>query len=211
VNRSSGRQPPAEAGRRRRLPVGERRAQFVAVGLELFRDRSVYEVSVAEVAHAVGVSVGLVYHHFGSKRGFHVAVVAAAYDELRRVTEPDMGKPAEARLRASMTALLAHLERGGAGWVWLVGGGAAADPDLRELGDRMRAITVSRVLAGLPPGVAPTPLTPLAVRGWVGFMDAVLQFWVRAAGEERRSRDEVVELLVEGLRGCLRAAGVTGV
>ena len=49
--------------------VEETRRQILDAALKLFPARGVQGVSVEAVANAAGVSRGIVYHHFGSKRG----------------------------------------------------------------------------------------------------------------------------------------------
>jgi AcrR family transcriptional regulator len=44
----------------------------------LFRERSVEDVTVEEIAGAAGVAVGSIYNHFGSKAGLHAALVERA-------------------------------------------------------------------------------------------------------------------------------------
>jgi AcrR family transcriptional regulator len=44
----------------------------------LFRERSVEDVTVEEIAGSAGVAVGSIYNHFGSKAGLHAALVERA-------------------------------------------------------------------------------------------------------------------------------------
>lgn len=49
--------------------VEETRRRILKAALSLFPSKGVHNVSVGAVAEAAGVSRGIVYHHFGSKRG----------------------------------------------------------------------------------------------------------------------------------------------
>ncbi len=60
---------------RARLDVEERRKQLVALGNELFSKRTYDEVSIDELARAAGISKGLLYHYFPTKRDFYIATV----------------------------------------------------------------------------------------------------------------------------------------
>ena len=71
---------------RARLEVDERRAQLVRLGIDLFAARAYDEVSIDELARAAGVSKGLLYHYFPTKRDFYVATVSEASRELPDVT-----------------------------------------------------------------------------------------------------------------------------
>src|SRR4051794_37513548 len=94
----------APAGRR--LENDERRSQLLAVGLELFSDSSFDSVSIDEIARRVGISRGLLYHYFSSKRVFYVEVVRlAARELLSRLGRGEARTPNE-RLRSDLTAYL---------------------------------------------------------------------------------------------------------
>jgi TetR/AcrR family transcriptional regulator len=51
---------------------------------EIFRERSVDDVTVEEIAVHAGVAVSSIYNHFGSKAGLHAAVVERAVEVDRR-------------------------------------------------------------------------------------------------------------------------------
>ena len=64
--------PPAT---RTRLRPEDRRAQLIGIGLELLASRrSLDDLPVEELATAAGTSKALLFHYFGSKQGFQVAV-----------------------------------------------------------------------------------------------------------------------------------------
>ncbi len=73
---------------RARLSLDERRQQLLDLGLELFSQRPFEDISVEDIADAAGISRGLLYHYFPSKRDFYVAVVRVAAAELRALIEP---------------------------------------------------------------------------------------------------------------------------
>jgi AcrR family transcriptional regulator len=70
--------PPRAARERARLQVDERRTQLLELGLRLFTDRSYDELSIDDIARAAGISKGLLYHYFPSKRDYYVEVVRRA-------------------------------------------------------------------------------------------------------------------------------------
>ena len=62
------------------------------------------QMEMAAVARRAGVSVGLAYHHFGSKAGLVAAVVDAFYGPLREISlgtaiPPQLDWPARERAR----------------------------------------------------------------------------------------------------------------
>ena len=60
---------------RRRAP-DEKREQIAAAAAELFADRGFAGTTTARIAERAGVSEGIVFHHFGSKRELFRRVVA---------------------------------------------------------------------------------------------------------------------------------------
>src|SRR5262245_3656403 len=82
--------------------AGERREQLLAAALEVFGDRDYDEVSVDEVAEAAGVSHGLVFQYFGSKKGLYIASLEPLIKFFRARIEPDPDLPPVERLRAGL-------------------------------------------------------------------------------------------------------------
>src|SRR3954453_11641873 len=74
------------ASRRARLSTDARRDQLVAVGVDIFSERPYDEVSIDGIAAAAGISKGLLYHYFPSKRDFYVAVVRHGAAQLEAAT-----------------------------------------------------------------------------------------------------------------------------
>lgn len=62
----------------RREQAEARRKQLIAVTLDLFIERGIENVTMAQVASRAGVAPGLLYHYFGSKDGLLSAVLDAA-------------------------------------------------------------------------------------------------------------------------------------
>jgi AcrR family transcriptional regulator len=184
------------------MAVADRRAALLEIGLALFADRTPDEVRVEDVARAAGISTGLLYNYFGSKRQFHVAVVAAAYEHLRAATEPDPQLPPDERLRASLTGFLNHVRENATGWAWLLRGASGADAELVALGDAMRQTVIDRVLGDIPTA---TPAARIAVRGWIGFIEAAAVSWLQ---QPTVDPDQVIDLMVAALHASLDAAGI---
>jgi AcrR family transcriptional regulator len=186
---------------RRRLSVDERRALLLELGLRLFGDRGLDEVSVEDIAREAGVSAGLLYHYFGSKREFHHAVTAHAMDRLQAVTMPDTSLSPGEQLVSSLAAYLGYLRSDSRGWAWLLRGGAG-DGQLAAIAERYRQVVVENVFAGLPPG-SDTPMTRLAVRGWIGSNTEISLHWLPAGEPELGA---VVRLMVAVFLAALEAA-----
>jgi AcrR family transcriptional regulator len=189
---------------RTRLDLDARRKQLVDIGLDLFSDRAYDEIAIDDIAAQAGISKGLLYHYFPSKREFYVAVIRAAAQDLRLRTEPDPDLEPVERLTQSLDAYLRHVEEHARGHATLMRGGIGSDPEVREIVDEARAHNAQRILdAMVQEGAEPTPVIRLAVRGWIGFVEAVTLDWVER-GEV--SRGEVLALLVQTLGWAVTAA-----
>jgi AcrR family transcriptional regulator len=192
-------------GKRSRLTLDERRAQLVALGADIFRDRPYADVSVDDIAAAAGVSKGLLYHYFPSKRDFYVAVLRQAAQEMEALTELDPGLPAERRLREGLDRYLDYVEQHAAGYASVLRAGPGVDPEVEAIIDGVRARMAGRVLDGLPAArPEPSPALLLAVRGWVAFAEAASLEWAERGGV---SRAELRDMLAAMLAAALRTAG----
>ena len=78
---------------RRRLSTGERREQLLSVGARLFSESPYDEVWIEQVAEIAGVSRGLLYHYFPTKRDFFAAVVERESERMMRMTAGDSAPP----------------------------------------------------------------------------------------------------------------------
>jgi AcrR family transcriptional regulator len=72
---------------RTRLDPDARRAQLVALGLRMLSTRPLDKVAIDDIAAEAGISRGLLFHYFPTKRDFHVAVARAAAADLLARTD----------------------------------------------------------------------------------------------------------------------------
>lgn len=198
--------PERPASRARaRLDVDERRAQLVALGIELFGQRPYDEVSIDELAEAAGISKGLLYHYFPTKRDFYVASVREAARQLLATTDTDPALPAEERLRAGLDAYLAYVERHAAAYTTVMRSGVGTDPELSRVVDGTREELLQRIVEGAAQHGA-APLARAALRGFVGFVEAASLEWVQ---HRAVSRDELRDLFAGVLVATLGLASRT--
>jgi AcrR family transcriptional regulator len=193
------------APRRTRLGVDARREQLLRIGAELFSERAYEDVWIDEIAAAAGVSKGLLYHYFRSKRDLVSAVARAEITRIHELTEPDPKLPPQEQLRASIDALLAYLEQHSAAFVAFHRGAFGADPDLRAIDEEGHTRQVDRILAVMTDGQKAPELLRLAIRGWTGFVEATILNWLEAGRPV--PREKVADLLVSALAGIAQASG----
>lgn len=87
-----------------RLSTVERREQIVVAAMKCFADRGFEGTTTRMLARAAGVSEGLIFRHFPTKRSLYKAIIA------RRIQEPPSGlMPAEAAERGDDRAVLTSI------------------------------------------------------------------------------------------------------
>jgi AcrR family transcriptional regulator len=186
-----------------RLDVDERRRQLLELGAELFTRYAYDEISMAGIAREAGISKALLYHYFPSKQAYFQATLAQAAEELRRLTEPEPGKPPVEQLVASLEAWLEWIESHETAYRKLLQS-AASVPEVRELVEGVRSTTADRIIEGMPVPPERRAQARAAALGWLWFMDGATLEWL-----DRRSfdREELKGLLLGTLLGALTAAG----
>lgn len=190
---------------RARLDVDERRAQLLAVGLAAFSARSYDEVAIDELARTAGVSKGLFYHYFPTKRDLYVAALGQAAQQLLDETTTDRRGTPEERLRRGLATYLDFVERHGQAYAALMRGGIGSDPEVASLLEKTRGTFAARILDDVPQQ-APSPLLRAALRGWIGFVETTSLDW---AEHRAAPRDELVALLSAVLFDVIaRATGI---
>ncbi len=191
--------------RRTRLHLDERRAQLLEAGLQLFQVKAYDEVSIEDIAQAVGVSKGLLYHYFGGKKAFYVACVRLAAERLVDASTPDPDLPPPLQALAGLNAYLDFVEERSGVFQALMQGGLGTDPEVAAIVDETREVFVSRVLDAA--GVAvDRPVFRLAARAHIGAVEAASLAWLSAPGVPR---DQLVALLVNMLGSAIAAADKT--
>jgi AcrR family transcriptional regulator len=195
----------APASRQRRK-VEERREQLLDLALELFIHRTYEELSIDDIAQAAGISKGLLYHYFPSKRAFYVAAVGKAADHLLEATEvtpaDPAGVPTIAELRRGMGTYLAYVEERAESYKFLLRGGMGGDTEVRAILEEARTRFAERIERGL--GAPIHPRVRIAIRGWVGFVEAASLEWIEHKDMERNA---LAAFLVETFLAVLRTSG----
>ncbi len=190
-----------------RLDVDERRKQLVALGIELFAERTYDDVSIDELAQAAGISKGLLYHYFPTKRDFYVATVKqAAQDLFERTATPEGMDPLE-RLRAGLDAYLDYVVKHGKPYASLLRGGVGSDSEVAAIVDGTRDAFIARLLEGAPfPGASGGPLLRIVLRGWIGFVEAATIEWidVRRQVKKEALRDLLIQTLLKAVQAASR-------
>ncbi|MEU9627320.1 TetR/AcrR family transcriptional regulator [Streptomyces luteogriseus] len=191
---------------RRRLSTEERREQLLSVGARLFSESPYDDVWIEQVAEIAGVSRGLLYHYFPTKRDFFAAVVERESERMLRMTAAVPGIPVRDQLAAGLETFLEYVEAHAHGYRAFHRADAAGDQAVRRVYQRALAAQERQILAALAadpefgPAFEDRPEVRLAVRGWLAFTTAVCLEWLRGT---ESGREQVRELCTRALLGVL--------
>ncbi|GAA4324899.1 TetR/AcrR family transcriptional regulator [Streptomyces venetus] len=191
---------------RRRLSTEERREQLLSVGARLFSENPYDDVWIEQVAEIAGVSRGLLYHYFPTKRDFFAAVVERESERMLRMTAAVPGVPVREQLPAGLDTFLEYVEAHAHGYRAFHRADAAGDQAVRRVYQRALAAQERQILAALAedpefgPAFEVRPEVRLAVRGWLAFIASVCLEWLRGT---ELSREQVRELCARALLGVL--------
>ncbi|MFE4756670.1 TetR/AcrR family transcriptional regulator [Streptomyces mirabilis] len=191
---------------RRRMSTEERREQLLSVGARLFSESPYDEVWIEQVAEIAGVSRGLLYHYFPTKRDFFAAVVERESERMLRLTAAVPGTPVREQLSAGLDTFLAYVEAHAHGFRAFHRADAAGDQAVRRVYQRALAAQEQQILAALdadpdvPGGIEDRPELRIAVRGWLAFTTAVCLEWLRGA---ELTREQLRDLCARALLGAI--------
>jgi AcrR family transcriptional regulator len=186
-----------------RLSAEDRKKQLVRIGLMMLRDQPIHELSVDAIAAEAGISRGLLFHYFPSKRDYYLAVIAAAGRRLLRVTKPDETLAPDQQLREMLVQFVAFIARRRTAYISFVRGAAGGDDFAVEVYDETRAGLSKRILTYLgTPEVADEPASReyLRIHAWLSYAEDLAIEWSGLPESDRPyTADELVDHTIEAL------------
>ena len=185
---------------RTRLPRAEREQQMLAVARGLFAQRGYAEVTMDEVAAAVGVTKPLLYTYFGNKEQLFLAGMHPAAEQLLDavVAAVESADGPASALRSGIHAYFAFLDADQEAWRVLYDetrptGGEIARSST-EYRDRLARL-VTAALHSDSPAVEPLSIAIL------GAAEALGRWWLRTrAIPAERAAELLIRTLEPGLR-----------
>jgi AcrR family transcriptional regulator len=179
--------------KRVRLSREARIQHILAVSQRLFSTHAYDEIAIEDIAAAAGMSKGLVYHYFASKRDLYLATLRHVLSQMLQFTalHPD--------LHAGLAETLSLFERYPGLAKMVLHAGIGVDAEVDALLTEYRQQQLDRVYHGL--GFAdPHPLLLLGLRGWLSLLEEVCMQWVL---QPEVTREQVVLLLEQSLHAIL--------
>lgn len=203
--------------KRVRLDVDERRSQLVVLAIEEFGSRPYDEVSIDAIAEKAGISKGLVYHYFPTKRALYIACVREGATRIVQSIEahPIEGSPFE-QLRTAIDRYLGAVREHGIAFATLMRSGVGADREITEIIDETRDVLLGLLRRGLgelfPDAIdVKGSLLDIALRGWIGLVESSSIAWVEAClaaktKKQAPTAEEVRNLLSDALIAIVTSA-----
>jgi AcrR family transcriptional regulator len=192
----------------RRLENDERRAQLLALGRAAFAAHPYDEVSIDDLAAKAGLSKGLFYYYFPTKRDLYTAAVEAVARELMTSVIASVAKANTPRDRAvaGVDAYLEHVSKQGPAFVGLMRGGIGSDRQIAGVLDKVRSQMLDQFISGAPIGafLRERKLGRIAIRAWIGMVETASVEWLTSKGIDKVDlRDLLVDQLFDLLTRVL--------
>jgi AcrR family transcriptional regulator len=169
---------------RSRLDLNERRTQLLELGIDLFCRYEYDEISIDALAELAGVSKGLLYHYFPSKKEFYLATVKESSMRLQQLTVPDPSLSPAARLNAAIDEHLKYIEERRSSYLAMYRGGFAVAPEVGRIIEEHRSVVFRYFLEGL--GVSkPSPMLRTSLRAWILMVEGASLDWLSNPTVER--------------------------
>jgi AcrR family transcriptional regulator len=184
-----------------RLTSEERREHLLHVGVELLGRHGTADISIEEIAHAAGVSKGLLYHYFPTKDDFLLAVLDRSQTEMDQAQVRDPELSALEQFDRNLDGFLRFVDVHAEGYLAVVNA-RGSEPRVQKLIEERRRrrvdelVALAAVLWDVPRKAARTPLLLAGVEGWLGYSEGVIVRWL---DDREIGRDDVHELLRRAL------------
>ena len=186
-----------------RMTPDARREQLLQAGIRLFREGPYEEISIDDIARSAGVSKGLLYHYFPTKRDFLVAAVANSVDELTGLLTFDPSLTPDEQADASIDTFLGYVEERSAGFTTIFRTRGGGDPELTSIiahgRSRRREFIIEGLgrLADTPLETLRTPVFEAAVEGWMFFAEGVMLRWLERGDIDRPQVQRLLKAALE--------------
>jgi AcrR family transcriptional regulator len=184
---------------RTRLAPQQRREQLLDLGVDQLSVRRLEDLSIDTLAEVAGISRGLLYHYFSSKRDFHLAVLRRMADRVIAITAPLEDLPPLEQLVRSLEAFVEFVAANHEAYVSFVRAAAAGDEEFHRIYEEARAALTDRifvqaggeVLASF--NIVDSPAVRLMVRGWSAAVEDVVLAWLE--DDRGIGKQELLEML----------------
>ncbi len=190
---------------RLRLENDTRREDLLKLGKKLFGECSYDALLISDIAERAGISKGLLYHYFPTKKDFYVATVRAGAEELIEKLEKNLQNVSPIlKLSGSVDQYLTYAEENSKAYLSLFKSGVGVDPEVSRIIESVRERIMQLFWDAL--GLDhPTDYQKIALRGWIGFAEGACQDWLVG---RNISREELGKLILRQLVFAFSGSGI---
>ncbi|UBV45433.1 TetR/AcrR family transcriptional regulator (plasmid) [Deinococcus taeanensis] len=191
--------PSRSPGSRQRLKPEQRREQLLATATILTASGGLDRITMAEIAAAAGVSEGLLFYYFPTKRDLTVALVQRSALRLMTALQTVPGGTPRQQLLGALDAYLTHVEQDSVSWQVLLN--SSQDSAVQEIHREVEQASFGLLCQALGAETLPPALT-LVLDGWLQFEQAVSSKWLE---DSLLPREHVITLLAGAFLGAAQA------
>jgi len=182
--------------KRVRLSREARIRHILAVSQRLFSTHAYDAIAIEDIAAEVGMSKGLLYHYFASKRDLYLATLRHVLAQMMQFTD------IHSDLHTGLSETLSMFEQYPGLAKMVLRAGIGSDDEVDALLATYRQQQLGRVYHGL--GFSDShPLVLLGLQGWLSLLEEVCMQWVLRPDV---TREQVVLLLEQSLQAILISA-----
>ncbi len=187
----------------RRLSRDARREQLIDAAMPLVAEQGVSAFSLDELARRADVTRNLLYHYFPRGRAdILVAVARRAGHQLTDGWVTDESIPLGERMAVNFQRFIEHSEEPSLAWRVHRLGRVATEPELAVIIEQFEEVIVAGVSLNNFGTADPPPLARLAIKGFVGFAETVLDL----ARDTEIPREQVLGLVQQAFTSTVEAA-----
>ena len=187
-----------------RLSREERRDQILDAANALFAEAGYDAVSIEDIAHAAGVTRGLVHHYFGGRKDVYIALLERIGGLREEQLPLPEGRSARARVANSVSRWLDWSETHRTIYLGTIAPGEdIVDPDVRRVVAELVRRAVALIAVRHPDFAEDSPRLRYALECWTGLNRAATRRWLRGDA----TREATHEVLASTLEHVLRTFG----
>lgn len=182
--------------KRVRLSREARIQHILVVSQRLFSTHAYDAIAIEDIAAEVGMSKGLLYHYFASKRDLYLATLRHVLAQMMQFTD------VHSDLHTGLSETLSMFEQYPGLAKMVLRAGIGSDDEVDALLATYRQQQLERIYHGL--GYTDShPLVLLGLQGWLSLLEEVCMQWVLRPDV---TREQVVLLLEQSLQAILISA-----
>ena len=176
--------------KRNRLSPDARHQQLLTLGIQVFGAHAYDTISTDEISRLAGISKGLLYHYFPSKKAYYLATLEAASSQLLAATQVDEQLGALDNLRNSIRLLLDFAAAQPFLFKALVRGGVGTDSETANVVEGVREALAARLLSLT--NAPESPEQGLRLYGWLGMAEFICIRWLDTDNISRLETEETL-------------------